>query len=367
MQAATGAARHVAFQSLMTLQQQLALDTAETSEEQEAFNARLARVISKLFARVIKAEESMAEPYDLDAFDIEATLCSMEDFLCACCDAEQRAESTPIIAVCHDLMAQLTSSLLQSHSYTTLLALIEDLGIDTASSRLAVLIADPGESDKAQKVATTASRVAVSEVAQPSSSKGVGPLVAALGSAKDLPEREAALAALREYMDLHGNDELEAHLQEVSSPFRSYIEDQLATAPATSPSDSDRETATAMSARLRSIRSRLEATELAVKSAVQEPASEPMSPTRIESPAKPASPARRVSRLSQPTPSKLVPPSQSKLPLQSSSQTLRERLAASRPTSAPDTSAGSAVSSMNRAAALRARLEAVKQKNKAYD
>ena len=57
VQAATSATRHSSLLSLMTLQHQLSRESPESAED-EAFTSRLSRVVSKLFTRVIRAEEA---------------------------------------------------------------------------------------------------------------------------------------------------------------------------------------------------------------------------------------------------------------------------------------------------------------------
>jgi hypothetical protein len=66
----------------MTLQQQLSREIPETAED-EAFISRLSRVVSKLFSRVIKAEEGTSNPFSEVQFDLEAIVCFMEDLLVA--------------------------------------------------------------------------------------------------------------------------------------------------------------------------------------------------------------------------------------------------------------------------------------------
>merc|ERR1712238_533340 len=77
--------------------------------------------------------------------------------------------------------------------------------------------------------------------------------------------REAALAALQRYTSAHGDGDLTAHLQQVSSPFRAFINDQLSDA--LKKKTSGEVDTGSMSERLRSLRSRLSVTEAAVKSA----------------------------------------------------------------------------------------------------
>lgn len=385
VQAATGAARHTALLSLMTLQQQLSLELND--EDTAAFNSRLSRVITKLFARVVKAEEGGPNPFSPDVLDTEALLCAMEDQLVACQQAEHYAspEIMESIDACNDMARMLVLSIIKYHGDASFVrTLMDDLGIDSQASALGLLVSSCEEeaavsesehwSDARQEPLLEPAANAL-PLARPTERppKDVASLVSALGSAPQGPERDAALDALRDHIATHGKEELNAHLAQVSSPFRSFIEGELGPDPSPEKPIVLQRSGSSMSERLRNLRSRLQATELVVQTVVDEKPSE--SPAIIEtkskspvakipSPTKIPSP-RHSSKLSQPSPSKLAQPSSSKIPgtlPSASSQTLRERLLAAQDSRKtvpqPSTTGGS--TSSGRAAALRARLEAVK-------
>jgi hypothetical protein len=364
--AATGAPRHVSIQALIAVQQQLALDAIDSySEHAKDFNGRLSRVISRLFFRVLKAEESADSPYA--NIDMESIVCVMEDTLEGC-----RINS---IDACKEMVSTLVESILKvQKSADSLRTLMGAVGISTATSSLALLISSlaPGESAPSASVAQYINTVPEATYESPKG-PSVADLVTALGNSREGPAREAALADLRSHKDEFGTDELDAYLQEVSPAFRSFIEEQLASGVA-SPSNS--ENSSSMSERLKKLRTRLQATELAVKTAVEETDPRPSKPRTFSVPSinTASSISRPPSRLAQPSPSKasrsqasrsrLAQPSPSKAAR--SVQGNRERLAmlSAIPPVQLSGSASRSTSRANAAADLRARLEAVKQGQK---
>jgi hypothetical protein len=361
----------------MTLQQQLSLESFD--EETTAFNSRLSRVVAKLFARVVKAEEGGSNPFSPDVFDTEALLCAMEDLLVACQQAEHNAspEMLESIEACNEMVRMLLLSIIKAHGDASFLrTLLDDLGVDSHSSALGVIVSaceeEAVESESEHWSDARENPLPVeAESALPTErpSNDVATLVSDLGSAPQGPVRDAALDALRDHIATHGKEELNAHLAQVSSPFRSFIEEELGPDPSPEKSMVPQGSGSSMSERLRSLRSRLQATELAVQTVVEEkPTTE--SPAVIEtksespnipSPTKIPSPSKYSSRLSRPSPSKLTQPSSS------SSQTLRERLLAaqdSRKAATQPSTTGESTAS-GRASALRARLDAVKHQKDA--
>jgi hypothetical protein len=389
----------------MTLQQQLNLENTDDSID-EAFTSRLSRVVTKLFARVIRAEEATNASYTHGRLDMEALICSMEDLLAACQKAGLEGKLGSA-AVCSDMVKALLLSILGAHGDAApLRQQMDELGILSEGSALGALVStcadEMGLSGKPEVV--TDANLQIDAIASPSSdafarsqpktpSKDVASLVSRLGSAPPGASREAALEEIRSYKATYGEEELDAHLQQLSGAFRDFIEEQIKGDP-TPQKQPLQHAGTSVSERIRNLRSRLQGTELAAHTVVEVSAPEPApSPPKPMLPPKPDSPPKTVataaptsnllapspSKLAQPSPSKLPsavesrlqPPGQSRLPtVSSSAQSLRERLAArellrqAAEGSADATTAESATSSLGRAAALRARLEAVKQQSK---
>jgi len=357
----------------------------------------------------------MPEPYALESVDMESIICLMEDCLVAGQEAETKSalhSNNFAATACTEMVTDLTKSILQSYESSSILAMMQDLGIDTPL--LASVVASLGD---------VASEAAILEELQPSfeesspatkddvartttvqspplehvSSKDVATLVSNLGSAPEGPARDAALETLRNYTAANGDEEVVEHLKQVSPAFREFIEGLLRrSADGTSsgsislPTSPKSAGTSSMSERLRHLRSRLQATEIVVQSAVEGKPKQPalstnLPPGTVKPPSttesgikrsspsstKILSPTSRTSGLAKPTPSKIP----TVIAGSSQPHTLLERLAASQEsrintgiTSATGTTSSSTSdgvsSSMGRAAALRARLEAVKQKNK---
>ena len=382
VQAATGSERHTSFLALMTLQQQLVLGNVDDSVDDE-FLGRLSRVVTKLFARVIREEEKVENPYLEERLDIETLLCGTEDFLAACQQAEQASQPKDRVAACRNLAETLFLSILRAHGdASSLRQHMDDLEIGSESAmgllvtacedELGLVGVSKAETTSALDVDVAAQPAVPSPSRQPKTpSRDVATLVSRLGSAPAGEEREAALKAIRNYKALHGDEELGAHLQQLSGTFRQFIEEQL-NGVDTSVQKGSSQPAVSMSERLRQLRSRIEATEMVVQTVVEdkaapEPAENAASSTRTPSkiPSPSAKRSSPPSKLAQPSPSKIPSPTEriSKLPTSgiSSAQSLRERLA--RKTSDSVSTAESS-SNIGRAAALRARLEAVKNGKK---
>jgi len=345
-------------------------------DEDDVFTHRLSRVVTKLFARVIRAEEGNESPYTQDGLDMEALLCAVEDYLSVCHKAEaESAFPVESVEICTDMVKTLIISILDSHgSSDGLRRLMEDIEIheDSALGEMLTFCEDelgmtPSQRPLAVDVSVSPSSTPPSR--QPKTpSRDVAVLVSKLGSATAGAEREAALQEIRRYKAANGDEEIRAHLQQLSGPFREYIEEQLSednvAVPAKSASLGFTDTGTSsVSERIRNLRSRLQVTEVAVQNAIEDKThvSEPsvnVLPQNSQSPSRLSAP--KQSRLAAPTPSRLssassklpTPPSHSRIQTgSSSSQALRERLAARR----------EGTDSTSRASALRARLEAVKQ------
>jgi hypothetical protein len=82
VQAATGSPRDVSIEALLALQLQLCTVGNETAAD-AAFNRRLSRIVTKLFAKVLKAEAASARPFSANNIDVEAIICALDDMLIA--------------------------------------------------------------------------------------------------------------------------------------------------------------------------------------------------------------------------------------------------------------------------------------------
>ena len=383
-------------------------------------------MVVKLFSRVVKAEESVEDPYVQGKIDMEALICSLEDILAS--------NENNIPSEADDVSIEMIKSLLKSilsvqGSATAIRGLMEELDIDPITSALGKLLiqcdGDLGTIDT--EIVTHPTVNTVPPKMTPS--KDVASLVSRLGCAPPGEEREAALASIRAYKLEYGDTELDTHLQQLSGPFREYIMEQINRdpSPMKKPMSNDATSGTndSMSDRIRSLRSRLQASEMnspqkapekieeAVSAVQIEPVisfdgiSEPLASTNPEP--SPELSVSKNSNIAAPSPSKIPTlkvtdndnatttstTPESKIPLpghrpsrllgisssssaipsfsasSSSAQSLRERLAARQGTTTTQPadredglkSSIPPSSSLGRAAALRARLEMVKQQS----
>ena len=127
VQAATGAAREKSLQSLIRLQD--LLSSNNDAHDNSLFNSRLSRVVTKLFSRVIKAEESTPYPFSSTNIDIRAMLRCVEETTEGCRDATQNMLKLIVVSI---LKARGESATIRIE--------IENIGIDPDSSSLGLLI-----------------------------------------------------------------------------------------------------------------------------------------------------------------------------------------------------------------------------------
>ena len=359
--AACGVPRHTSLQALLTIQQQLCLEPSDDPDN-EAFQRRMSRVITKLFARVIRHEEGLSEPFSQDSVDLEALVCMMEDALVACRRAvEENPNAEPeAVQVCRDMTKSLVKAIIKAYDGPIpLLNMLDDLGIDSDASDLGLLVNSCAAEGSGSRVAEVLKSRQDSDLQKGPS---IGDMVSAFVNAKNGEDRQNALTALRAYKKEHGAWELKAHLEQLSPAFRTFLEEQLSAVDDPSPEKPASETnAASMSERLRNLRSRIAGSETKGPTEAKNAEGPASASTPEESPkqatiAMPtaqstvtpnlgnsAIPFSRSTGLARPSPSKLPPPG-----------SFRDRLTAA----SSDSQAGGTGS--NRAQALRARLEAIR-------
>lgn len=257
VQAATGAKRENSIQALVTLQEQLSLNIDAC--EDPLFNSRLSRVVTKLLTRVLKAEESTSDPFLSPTMDIEAVLCCLEDALVACDKAEDSGNAEGAASTRNVAKLVVTAVLNSRGEASTLLDEMANLDIDPSASALGKLVSSVCTAlgiDSNPSRGSSASTLPIQ--------KDVALLVSAIGSSTQGSDRDQAIAALKHHTALHGDEELNNHLKDVSAAFRAFILEQLSEErQQASPTNSS-----SMSERIKSLRSKLNATEAAVQSVV---------------------------------------------------------------------------------------------------
>jgi hypothetical protein len=343
VQAATGARRDFAIQALFRLQEQLSLNA--TPYKDSIFNVRLSRIVTKLMSRVIKAEESIKigdsvpPPFDSSTVDIEAIICCLDDTLMAAVRAEKDGIVEGVTAIRNSAKLVLTAMLKARGEANTLCELMANMGMDPVNSELGKLLsscsADLG--------------ISSSTGATDSASKGpdIASLVSAVGSSNGAAERKSAVNALKEYKQLHGDTELNMHLENVSGTFRDFLLEQLSEQPR---SPSPKTSSSAMTERLKLFRSKLGPKDGAI------------AVTTV--------PAINVTRMSEDTGSKSVLTESSASPVKSGANAFRDRLAAANEKRSDLSSSANNIllpspsgDAGSRAAALRARLQAVRMQS----
>lgn len=215
----------------------------------------------KLFARVIKAEESSENSYVQGRIDMEALICALEDTLVSK-DSIQKHPSLVDDDVCEEMVQSLLQSIISIHGdSSTLKLLMEELGISVDESALGKILLKCGSDDRIlSTVSSDIGSDAVYNTYNPKTpSKDIASLVARLGSAPAGEERESALESIRAYQREYGGGELEAHLQQLSGPFRDFISEQLHRSP--SPQKQIHDAGNSVSDRLRNLRFRLQGSE----------------------------------------------------------------------------------------------------------
>ena len=337
----------------MVLQGQMALQGTESPVE-SSFKGRMSRIVAKLFGKVIKAEESSVSPYSSPDMDFDALLYTMEDMLLLVPIEGPRREGT-------DMAISMMTSMLKFRSALNLRELIDELGISKSQGGVWSILMDLDSAPRSRLPSSPSSRIFSSTSPQ---SRDVAQLVSVIGSGLESQERLSAIEALRRYRDQHGDEDLNLHLDTVSDNFRHYIWEQLSV-----PSDSPANKLSAdtgnlpMSERIRNLRSRLSMTDGATAIEVQS-STPPSSPSK-----KPSVTPSKI-----PTPSRIPRTGIAKPTASTTVLSLRERLAAAQANRLKATEYTeeknndvAQLAPTSHAAALRARLQAVKHQTQSSD
>mmetsp|Transcript_23144 Transcript_23144/g.68292 ORF Transcript_23144/g.68292 Transcript_23144/m.68292 type:complete len:726 (-) Transcript_23144:89-2266(-) len=387
IQAAVSSPRHTAFPALMLLQLQCctanAQDVSGGDADPASLTNRLSRVVAKLCNRVAKTEETANNPYS-GGVDIETLLCAMEDTLVASHDTEIEVGKSGAMEPCNTMVRFVMMSALKSKSSaggaTYFRSILKDISIDAHGSMLGKVISScdvelNGAPSSAQQDGSATSR---------SSEENHDDITLAslLSDIAKSDDRARSLASLRAFMAENPTVDIHSHLEPLSENFRAYVLEQLklqdngaqnrqvTTSSSLKSTGQGREEAARslpMSERIRSLKSRLNATEAAMQSAVVSSGSAPdPSPSeQVRSISQPRSRAMSQPRsraISQPRSREAGFVSHSdELTRNKSVSSIRERLAAANSSRSVNRPAPTEESSaLGHAAALRARLEAVR-------
>jgi hypothetical protein len=239
--------RHISLTALISLQLRLcsSIDHDNSSQEQITNTQRMSRIVTKLFSRVIKAEESEIAPFTSRQTNVEAILMGVEKNLIQCnsisdsvvhstdgsalTDPASLRDAADKLAPCHDMIHTLVLQLIKAKnsqdSMQELKSELENNGLhySTFTGRL---------------VASCCTELGltpiydVDAISSNTKSNSYDPdylseLIYAVGRAANDDDRVASMDDLRDYLDAHQEIDIKSHLSSVSAPFRKYILDQL--------------------------------------------------------------------------------------------------------------------------------------------
>jgi hypothetical protein len=210
------------------------------SSDSKSTGQRMSRIISKLFSRVIKAEETEISPFSRQDFDLSSVLKVVENSLLKCIevcsvddsigsstafidwDSYHSSHMSPCIASIDTLVHHVLHAKNNQGQLNELSNLLTVSGLGENSFTAKIL----NESCLKIGIPPLNSRQTTS-VDKLYDVNYLSELIFTVGGAQDGQERLHAMDDLREYLDAHKDIDIEAHLSGVSSPFRKYILDQL--------------------------------------------------------------------------------------------------------------------------------------------
>jgi hypothetical protein len=379
IQASYGAKRNIAFQSLISLQLQFCTANVKHDiKESKNTNNRMSRIVTKLFTRVLSAEDGNSDPFSTVQFDMVSMFASLEDtcskgrsFLASgnfSTDLLNDERMSPFSTMVESLIDHIVKTKHQGNKLHEINDAFDQLEMrdDSFSKRM---------------YSASCTKHQITEVKKQESSQNseyLSELISAVGDANGEKSRAQAIDKLRNYLSLHPSIAIEPHLNDLSAPFQKYLIDQIKRDKYPSTAESSRSMLSGFSSRalsmtdlsvdgsvddtnkqsvsekLRSIKSKINAAEATANSVLQN-AESSLSPT---SPMSTRSSEYRMRRNES---------------TNGSSSRLRERLAAANEKrgengkvggSPPTNNKGSFESSVyGNAAALRARLESVRRMN----
>jgi len=285
IQATYGASRHIAFQTLLSLQLELCtLCVNKNISSDDATNTtnRMSRIVTKLFSRLVKAEESELQPFSENRLDIESLLCTLEDVLVDCNTlSAQRSNVNEFdnnkIKPCKNMGRAMMLHLLKAKSKEgksyDLKLMLDKLDLGNASSLFVSCCHELGL-DTAEEIETR--KASADEV-----DEELSELIYAVGGAGEEGDRVRALNKLRDYMARNQTADLESHLSNLSAQFRLYILQQLKmplefdqlsgmgdSSKSVKNDSSEDSKAPSMAQRLKSIKSKINAAEATAQSII---------------------------------------------------------------------------------------------------
>ena len=243
-------------------------------------NNRMSRIITKLFTRLIKAEEREALPFCGDRLDIEALLCVLEDKLVECDSLRSQKYDTsdisyklkPSTSMGRMLIMHLLKAKSSQGQSGKLKLMIDESNLINVETLFKSCCLELGL-DVSLNVKNQTKKMLDNDI-----NDELSALIFAIGGASEDVERKKALNKLRDFVAQHEKViDLECHLSSLSGPFQSYILDQLRLPLELnnglgiceeSSIDNDDNTKVSMSDKLRALKSKISAAEKTAQSII---------------------------------------------------------------------------------------------------
>jgi len=249
IQATYGAKRHVSLQALLSLQLQFCLDSIQDGiaiTDGTNIHNRMSRIVTKLFSRVIKAEEGVLMPFSGKDVDLSSLLGSLEKVLSKTrsmvgqngnnSDSGKAIDSdficdnrmTPLLTMGRTLMIHLLKSKGGPGKFEEVKGIIDSLNLpeDSLTERLFSSCGSELGLEKRQGSPQKQSSPDVDRNRSYDEDK-LSELIFAVGRAEEEEARMYAFDDLRDFMRQHDQVNIESHLSTLSAPFRKYILDEL--------------------------------------------------------------------------------------------------------------------------------------------
>ena len=208
----------------------------------------MSRIVTKLFARVIKAEEGEDRPFDKENIDLKIILTSLEDTLNKCLSAVPgsldmlsiTSELTDMdslnddkMAPCKTMVRTLMLHLVRAKHNANLVNEITQslqqscLNEDSLTWKLFLSSCSEVGCEKVQNESITAGPGLPTSPKKQYDADYLSELIFAVGGAEEDEDRVHALEDLRAFIESHPNIDLESQLSGLSAPFRKYILSEL--------------------------------------------------------------------------------------------------------------------------------------------
>jgi len=295
IQSAISCQRNVSLQALMSLQIQYCMSSVNGRHDTQ-HNTRMSRIATKLFARVIKAEEDSSLAFDESSVDMEAIFCSMEDILVSSNRVltNEAGDDTvrELMQPCFDVARKLTSSVLKANesrerNFEDLMGIVSDLGIDPEESYLgrtfisvyseqtgnafpsnnSVATSGPGSRSTQFKASHQSNTGSVKAISRTSEEEIIAELINKVAKGEGQAE---AICQLKKLILEKGLD-INPHLTHLSAAFREHIKKQIQRSGVDNTSSSSSSTnedqrSLPIKEQLKQLKSKINATEAAVHS-----------------------------------------------------------------------------------------------------